>query len=174
MRAFLFGLVVSALSVYAQAPKAIPRTSDGKPDFTGAWQSGGVSLYGEIAGNNKATAAVPQAGAAARGGGRGDRLVYKEAAEAKVQAGRGTAFKDDPTVKCLLPGVPRIFSMPMPFEIIQTPKQVAILYESFHGWRLMPFGGSHGDPDPSFLGDSIASWDGDTLVVDVVGFNGKF
>ena len=153
-------------------PAKIPRTADGKPDFTGAWQQGGVSLYGEVAGNNHTTAAVPQA-APARGGGRGERLVYKDEAEAKVQAGRGTTWRDDPTVKCLLPGIPRIFGMPMPFEIVQTPKQIAMLFESFHGWRLIPFGGSHGDPDPSFLGDSIASWDGDTLVVDAVGFNGK-
>ena len=175
MKTLAFGLLLSA-AAFAQAPKAIPRTSDGKPDFTGAWQGGGVSLYGESVGNTRATAAVPQAPPAGRGGGgggRGQRLVYKADIEAKVQAGRGTTWKDDPTVKCLLPGVPRIFGMPMPFEIMQTPKQIGILFESFHGWRLIPFGGSHGDPDPSFLGDSIAKWDGDTLVVDVTGFNGK-
>jgi hypothetical protein len=175
----LFGsLLIATAFAFGQAPAAavkIPRTADGKPDFTGAWQGGGVSLYGEAAGNNHATAAIPQTPPAARGGGGrgGERLVYKEEAEAKVQAGRATTYKDDPTVKCLLPGIPRIFGMPMPFEIVQTPKQIAMLFESFHGWRLIPFGGSHGDPDPSFLGDSIASWDGDTLVVDAVGFNGK-
>ncbi len=190
MKNWAFGVLLGVLlsgAALAQAPKAIPRTADGHPDFTGAWQGGGVSLYGESASNNQTTAAIPQAprgggargGAAggarggAPGGGRGARLVYKEAAEAKVQAARSTTWKDDPTVKCLLPGVPRIFGMPMPFEIMQTPKQIGILYESFHGWRLIPFGGSHGDPDPSFLGDSIAKWDGDTLVVDVTGFNGK-
>lgn len=175
MKPLAFGILFSAALALAQAPKAIPRTPDGKPDFTGAWQGGGVSLYGESEGNTRATAAIPQAARGGGGGGRGrgERLVYKPEIEAKVQAARGTTWKDDPTVKCLLPGVPRIFGMPMPFEIVQTPKQIAILYESFHGWRLIPFGGSHGDPDPSFLGDSIASWDGDTLVVDVVGFNGK-
>ncbi len=78
---------------------------------------------------------------------RGEPLVYQDWAEAKVQAGRGTTWKDDPTLKCLLPGVPRIFGMPMPFEILQTPKHVAILYESFHGWRLIPFNAKHDDPD---------------------------
>jgi hypothetical protein len=178
----LASLLITAVFALGQAPAPappaqakIPRTPDGKPDFTGAWQGGGVSLYGEVAGNNRATAAVPQAPPAARGGGRAaaERLIYKDEAEAKVQAGRGTTWRDDPTVKCLLPGIPRIYGMPMPFEIVQTPKQIAVLFESFHGWRLIPFGGSHGDPDPSFLGDSIASWDGDTLVVDAVGFNGK-
>jgi hypothetical protein len=188
-------LLIASISALAQAPaqataKPIPRTADGKPDFTGAWQQGGVSLYGESLGNTRSTAAVPQAargggapaagapaarggGAPPAGGGRGARLVYKEAAEAKVQAGRAFTWRDDPTVKCLLPGIPRIYGMPMPFEIVQTPRRIAVLFESFHGWRLIPFGGTHGDPDPSFLGDSIASWDGDTLVVDVTGFNGK-
>ena len=158
-----------------QAPKAIPRTADGKPDFTGAWQGGGVSLYGEsrrqYPSHGRHSRKPPQP--AGRRRTRRDRLVYKADAEAKVQAGRGTTWRDDPTVKCLLPGIPRIYGMPMPFEIVQTPKQIAVLFESFHGWRLIPFGGSHGDPDPSFLGDSIATWDGDTLVVDVTGFNGK-
>ncbi|HEY4362063.1 MAG TPA: hypothetical protein VGN17_13890 [Bryobacteraceae bacterium] len=176
MRTLTVCLLSTALAALAQTPK-IPRTADGKPDFTGAWQGGGVSLYGEVSGNNRTTAAVPQtprgAAPAGRGGGRGEPLVYQDWAEAKVQAGRGTAWKNDPTLKCLLPGVPRIFGMPMPFEIVQTPKQIAILFESFHGWRLIPFNAKHDDPDPSFLGDSVASWDGDTLVVDVTGFNGK-
>lgn len=173
MKTLAFGFLVCA-AAFAQAPKAIPRTADGKPDFTGAWQGGGVSLYGEVEGNTRSTAAIPQGAQGGRGGGgRGERLVYKPEAEAKVQAGRAFTWRDDPTVKCLLPGIPRIYGMPMPFEIVQTPKQIAVLFESFHGWRLIPFGGSHGDPDPSFLGDSIASWDGDTLVVDVTGFNGK-
>jgi len=176
MRTLAICLLASGLAALAQTPK-IPRTADGKPDFTGAWQGGGVSLYGEVAGNNRGTAAVPQAprGAApaGRGGGRGEPLVYQDWAEAKVQAGRGTTWKDDPTLKCLLPGVPRIYGMPMPFQILQTPKHIAVLYESFHGWRLIPFNAKHDDPDPSFLGDSVATWDGDTLVVDVTGFNGK-
>lgn len=172
----LSAILFTAGLAFAQAPKSIPRTADGHPDFSGAWQSGGVSLYGEIGANDKVTAAVPKNASSPGPGGarpRGDRLVYKPEFEVKVRAGASTTFKTDPSVKCLLPGVPRIFTMPMPFEIVQTKNDVAILYESFHGWRLIPFGGSHGDPDPSFLGDSIASWDGDTLVVDVIGFNGK-
>ena len=68
----------------------------------------------------------------------------------------------------------RIFGMPMPFEIMQTPNKIAILYESFHAWRLIPTtGGQHDDPDPTFMGDSIGHWEGDTLVVDITAFNDK-
>ena len=168
-----FTILAAAAALPLLAQTKIPRTPDGKPDFTGAWQGGGVSLYGEVAGNDRATAAVPKGTPPPTPRVKPEPLVYQDWAEAKVRAGAATTFKDDPTVKCLLPGVPRIFGMPMPFEIVQTPKQVAILYESFHGWRLMPFNAKHDDPDPSFLGDSVASWDGDTLVVDVTGFNGK-
>jgi hypothetical protein len=178
VRSILAGAAVlawAATPAAAQSTAKIPRTADGKPDFSGVWQSGGVSLYGEIAGNNRQTAAVPRP---ARGRGRGGFVrpappSYKPETMAKVKELAATSATSDPTVHCLLPGVPRIFGMPMPFEIIQTPKQVAILYESFHGWRLIPFGAKHNDPDPSFLGDSVARWDGDTLVVDVIGFNGK-
>jgi hypothetical protein len=65
--------------------------------------------------------------------------------------------------------------MPMPFEIIQTPKQVVILYEAFRAFRNIPIDGRKqpGETLPSFMGDSTGRWDGDTLVVDVKNFNGK-
>lgn len=162
-----------AQSTASSSAPAIKRTADGHPDFSGTWQSGGISLYGEIAGNDKSTAAVPRQARPAGPRVRPEPLPYQDWAEAKVKAAQATLAIDDPTVHCLLPGVPRIFGMPMPFDIVQTPSEIVILYESFHGWRRIPFGGKHDDPDPSFLGDSIAHWDGDTLVVDVTGFNGK-
>ena len=83
---------------------------------------------------------------------------------------------DDPTLRCLLAGVPRITSMPMPLEIIQTPKEVVIAYESFHAFRIIPINDKLQHPNdlvPTWMGDSVARWDGDTLVVDVTGFNDK-
>lgn len=71
-------------------------------------------------------------------------------------------------------GVPRITSMPMPFQITQTKDQVLFLYEAFHAFRIAPFNKPHPDDiEPSFMGDSVAKWDGDTLVLDVTGFNDK-
>jgi len=151
----------------------IPRTADGKPDFSGVWQTGGVSLYGEVSGNTRSTAAVARSTTAAPMQ-RPDPPPYQPWAAAKAKDSADGLVKDDPIARCLLPGVPRIFSMPMPFQVIQGQKQVAILYEAFHAWRIVPFAAKHpDDPDPSFMGDSIAHWDGDTLVTDVIAFNGK-
>ena len=171
MRKLLVGAALLAAPVLAQ--NKIPRTADGHPDFSGVWQGGGVSLYGGVGGNTRATAAVPKGTPPPAPRAKPEPLVYLDAAEAKVKAGAATAVLDDPTLKCLLPGVPRIYGMPMPFEIVQTPKELVIIFESFHAWRRIPFNARHDDPDPSFMGDSIASWDGDTLVVDVAGLNGK-
>jgi hypothetical protein len=71
-----------------------------------------------------------------------------------------------------MPGVPRTTGMPMPIQFVQTPKQFIILYEAYHAYRVVPFDVKHPDDvEPSFMGDSVAHWEGDTLVVDVVGFN---
>jgi hypothetical protein len=77
--------------------------------------------------------------------------------------------------RCLLSGVPRIMFRPLPFEIVQLPARMIILYEIHHAFRIIPTDGSpHPDDlEPSYLGDSVAHWEGDTLVVDVTGFNDK-
>ena len=83
---------------------------------------------------------------------------------------------NDPIAHCLLPGVPRIVTMPMPLEIVQTPQKIVILYEAFHAYRIIPLNDQLKHPDdlvPTWMGDSVGTWDGDTLVVDVVGFNDK-
>ena len=64
----------------------------------------------------------------------------------------------------------------MPFEIVQTPKEIVIAYESFHAFRIIPINDKLQHPNdlvPTWMGDSVARWDGDTLVVDITGFNEK-
>jgi hypothetical protein len=77
-------------------------------------------------------------------------------------------------VSCLPPGVPAATLLPFPFEIVHTPSMLVIAYEAYHQFRIVPIGRSH--PDylaPAYMGHSVAHWDGDTLVVDVRGFNDK-
>jgi hypothetical protein len=149
------------------ADKPIPRTASGKPDLSGVWQSGGVSLYGEP---GLSTIKVPPP---VNPPPKREPLPYQAWAETKTKT---FTASDDPTLGCLLPGVPRITSMPMPFEIVQTPKEVVIAYESYHAFRIIPFNDKLQHPNdlvPTWMGDSVARWDGDTLVVDATGFNDK-
>jgi hypothetical protein len=83
---------------------------------------------------------------------------------------------NDPVItKCFPPGVPRIYLQPFPWQIVQTPKETVFLYEYDHTVRhVFTDGRKHPeDVTPTYMGDSIGRWDGDTFVVDTVGFNEK-
>jgi hypothetical protein len=76
-------------------------------------------------------------------------------------------------VLCFPPGVPRVWTMPYPFEIISLPGRVLIYYEFEHLVRQIHTDGREHPKDliPTWMGDSVGRWDGDTLVVDTTGFN---
>jgi hypothetical protein len=85
-----------------------------------------------------------------------------------------TEMKDDPEGFCLPPGVPRMMYTPYPTEIFQMPDRILFIYEGgAHVWRIIWMDGRkhQADPNPTYLGDSIGHWEGDTLVVDAIGFN---
>ena len=83
---------------------------------------------------------------------------------------------DDPLTKCLPIGPARgIQAGIMPFQIVQTPSVIAILFENQHTFRIINTDGrSHPkEMDPTWFGDSIGKWEGDTLVVDTIGLNDR-
>jgi hypothetical protein len=83
---------------------------------------------------------------------------------------------NDPVItKCYPPGVPRIYLQPFPLQFVQAPTEIIILYEYDHTVRhIFTDGRKHPDDVlPTYMGDSIGTWNGDTLVVDTVGFNDK-
>jgi len=155
------------------APRPVPRTADGKPDLSGIWIAGGIALlFGEAE-----AARIREADKAAGRPAPPPRepAPYKPEADKKRQEYLARRGIDDPMARCLLTGVPRITVRPLPFEIVQLPNRVLILYEIHHAFRIIPTDGRpHPDDlEPSYLGDSVARWEGDTLVVDVTGFNDK-
>ena len=85
----------------------------------------------------------------------------------------------DPEKQCLPSGVPRIMYEPYSVEFLQLPNRVVIVYEGgTHIFRSIPIGTKAGlkhpvDPNPTYMGDSYGWWDGDSLMVDVVGFNDR-
>ena len=168
--------VLAAIPLCAQAPTQtqkppVPRTADGKPDLSGVWQGGSLAF---AIGNDNA-ARVSPAGGGSVAPAKPEPAPYTEAAMKIVQEYRDRRGIDDPAARCLMVGIPRITGMPMPFQITQTKDQVLFLYEAFHIFRIIPTDGRPHPEDhmPSFMGDSVAHWEGDTLVVDIIGFNDK-
>ena len=84
--------------------------------------------------------------------------------------------KDDPEGFCLPPGVPRMMYTPYPAQIYQMADRILFIFEGgAHVWRIIWMDGRKhpADPNPTFLGDSIGRWEGDTLVVETAGFNDR-
>src|ERR1700682_661954 len=105
-------------------------------------------------------------------------------AEAKFRAAKpnvgpnavGLAETNDPIVNCVPPGVPRVYLIRgEPVEILQSPGKVVMLFEYDHFIReIFTDGRQHPkDLSPTWMGDAVGKWEGDTLVVDTVGFNDK-
>jgi hypothetical protein len=83
---------------------------------------------------------------------------------------------DDPVLRqCLPPGTPRIYLQPFPFQMVQAPKEIIMFFEYDHTVRQIFMDGRTHPEDilPTYMGHSIGKWEGDTLVVDTVGFNDK-
>jgi hypothetical protein len=136
-------------------PGPTPRTADGKVDLSGMW---GYAGYTSDIAKDYDVGTVPMTPSAEK--------FFKE-----VQANQGIY---DPEARCLPAGVPR--RDPYPSKIFQTPKVIAILFEgSMHSYRQIFLDRKTHPQDlqPTWYGDSIGHWEGDELVVDTVGFNGK-
>jgi hypothetical protein len=130
-----------------------PRTADGKPDLSGLWRFDAGPYGGNLLVDLKPSEIQPSADA-----------LYKQRME--------DLGKDDPsTFKCLPQGPRVMFGAGGWARIIQSPSVVAILFENlshrqiFLDGRALPR-----DPHPSFMGYSVGRWEGDTLVVETIGF----
>jgi hypothetical protein len=76
--------------------------------------------------------------------------------------------------RCLPGGIPDMMFGSGPMQILETPGQVTVLRQEFTFFRIIKLNQKHAvDPDPGYLGDSIAHWEGDTLVVDTIALSDK-
>ena len=148
--------VAAASGTSASASTAIPRTPDGKPDFSGIFGWG--NLFGG-------------GGRGGRGGAAGPTL--KPGAE-KYRVSRGPE-DTGATSDCLPLIPPNSFGVPYEFQFVQNKDYLVILHEYPGLFRIIPLDGEphQADPDPSWLGDSVGRWEGDVLVIDTIGYNDK-
>jgi hypothetical protein len=137
----------------------VPRTPDGKPDLSGKWSSKDNTFARNLATGLKEEDVPLQPWAKALFDKRKD----------------GSHSREDPDANCLPQGVPKIGALAYPWRLIQTPGSIVIIYEAFTLWRQIFMDGREliADPNPTWMGYSTAKWDGDTLVVDTRGFNGR-
>lgn len=160
----LLSPVVAAQQAAAPGAQArpIPRTADGKPNLSGVWQAFNTAYWDIQA--RSATWGVP----ASTGVVQGDEIPYQPAALKQKADNFRSRLTADTEARCFLPGVPRIMYMPYPFQIVQTPKMVAMLFEYLHATRSVFMDTPHLDgPIEWWMGDSRGRWEGDTLVVSV-------
>jgi hypothetical protein len=153
---------VNAAGAATASAKPVPRTADGKPDLSGVYNFGGAG--GGRGGRGGAAPGAPAAPA-------GPEL--KPGAE-KFRVVRGPTDAGG-TSDCMPLVGPQGFGVPYQTQIVQNRDYVIILHEYPGVFRIVPTNGAvHPvDPDPTWMGDSVGKWEGDTLVVDTVGFNDK-
>ena len=166
----------AALPVAAQNQGSrIPRLSNGKPNFSGIWQTLGTADW-DLEDHSAQPPPFYQLGAvgaepAGQGVVEGGEIPYKPEALEQKKQNFANRLKLDPEVKCYMPGVPRVTYVPFPFQIVESQKDILIAYEFATTNRVINMGKPEEAATDTWMGTSNGHWDGDTLVVDVTGFN---
>jgi hypothetical protein len=135
-----------------------PRLANGTPDLSGIWEPN-PKYVRDLAADLKPGDVPFQPWA---------KALYDQRAD-------GSHSKEDPDANCLPQGVPKIDAAPAPWKIVPAPGFIVIVYEAFNLWRQIFLDGREleRDVNPSWMGYSTGKWQGNTLVVDTRGFNGK-
>ena len=177
----------------AQQNVPTPRTADGHPDLSGMWAGGGGG-GGAARPDEKGNLTVLQRGRPCsqaqvdsgqcapgvnfeRDSGVTQRMgpeipMYNPEFWERVQNLDRNGTHEDPEFHCKPAGVPR---MGAPAKIVQTPTELIFLYAQGNQFRVIPIDGRGHDPiksqDTTWYGDAVGKWEGDTMVIDIVGFN---
>jgi len=151
-----------------------PRTADGHPDLSGVWFPNSAGIDTEVPEHVDPDArrefdpkSTPE-----------ESPSLQPWAAAKVEA-MGDALRVPAGPNCEPEGVPGMFLMapphPDPTQLVQTPGLLVQLQEFNNNFRVIPIDGRphQKNPDPTYNGDAVGHWEGDTLVIDVIGLDGK-
>lgn len=159
----------------APATYRAPRAADGHADLNGIWQAVNTANW-DIQDHPAKQGPVIALGAAfstPAGAGVvvGNEIPYQPWALEKKKQNAAQWMTSDPEIKCYLPGVPRATYMPYPFHIVQSRDTILMAYEFATASRIVRMTKTEDAPIDSWMGWSRGRWEGETLVVDVTGFN---
>jgi hypothetical protein len=167
-----------------------PARIDGRPNFSGIWQTNNEAHW-DLQAHEARAGAVMQAGPypyeytqvpaapslpfGAAGGVPGSlgvvegdgQIPYTPEALARKKENAAHWLDRDPELKCQLPGVPRAMYMPYPFEIVQSTNEIHVFFAFANAARIIHFDKVDGPPVAQWMGHSVGRWEGDTLVVEV-------
>jgi hypothetical protein len=186
-------VAVPLLSIRSAGQAQRPARLEGHPNFSGVWQALNEANWDLEAHAARAgfltqpgvhpLAVVPAAPALAMGAAgsvpgsigvvEGGAIPYQPWAAAQKKDNAVHWLDRDPEVKCFLAGVPRSMYMPHPFQIVQGGKKVEMVFQYSSSGRTIHLEKVDPLPDDTYNGFSQGRWEGDTLVVDSTGFNGK-
>jgi hypothetical protein len=190
------GITMAVTRSTARSASAPARTSDGKPNFSGIWQANNEA-YWDLQAHEARPGAVTQPGAypayefarvaaapvlalgaaagvpGSLGVVEGGEIPYKPEAAAIKKENGANWIDRDPELKCYLPGIPRAMYMPYPFQIVQSTNKIQMAFTFANAARTIHLDKVEPPPDDTYMGHSVGHWEGDSLIVDVTGFNGK-
>lgn len=152
----------------AVSATSIPRLANGRPDFSGIWETLSEADY-DLEPHSGRRDAPPSPGVV-----DGGRIPYLPKALAQRDANFAARAKDDPRLKCWTLGVPRSVYYPAPFQIFERAGDLTLVHQLGNQVRTIRTDGSLHPVEQHqefWLGDSRGHWEGDTLVVDVADFN---
>ena len=153
-------LVLLCLPLLSAQSWQVKRTPWGEPDFSGVWQQRFVDKNGRpVVGLDLADFT---------------EIPYQPWSKMQYEFNKtGVGQASDPEAHCLPAGVPRSTGLPYPLRLMQSPGLIVMLLEgNVHTYRMILMDKEHPkDPNPTWMGHSTGKWEGDTLVVDTVGFN---
>ncbi len=172
-----------------EAAYTAPRGPAGKPDLNGVWQAMNRANFdlqthppraamawregphGPVPA--KEVVALGAVGSVPAGFGVvvGDEIPYQDWARKKKAENQASWLSEDPEIKCYLPGIPRATYMRFPFQIFQNEDAIFFAYEYAGAVRNIHLEDPGPAPIDSWMGQSVGSWDGDTLVIVTTGQN---
>jgi hypothetical protein len=160
------GFVLTSMSTAAQSSsKPVPRMSNGKPDLTGVWDHPRV---GDITMDLNGRCAGETPGCKNIGSGQ---LEFTPLGKAE----NDRKDKFDYGAHCLPWGYVRAYGTPYPHAYVQSPERLALMWEQDNAYHMIPTDGRKlpADLEPTWRGTSVGHWEGDTLVIETAGFNGR-